>query len=131
MGRYPAKDNLDAPEPGVVKKEPTTVDDLLDGLQTAQREIVVKMRKVVRKTLPDALESVKWGQPVYSLRGKNIICFMMYDDHVNYGLFMGARLRSRRLEGTGKGLRHLKLYKKEDVDEQILAELAREAASLV
>ena len=85
----------------------------------------------MKKALPQAVETVKWGQPVYTANGKNIICLMLFDDHVNFGLFMGARLKSKRLEGTGKGLRHVKLYEMSDVDEKELTRLAREAAALV
>jgi hypothetical protein len=55
---------------------------------------------------------------------------VLFEDHINYGLFMGARLNSKRLEGTGKGLRHVKVYEMKDVDEEEFARLARDAAKL-
>ncbi len=113
-----------------VKARPT-VPELIDALGSPRREALDKMRRIVRKTLPEAVESVKWGQPVYTLKETNIICFMLYEDHVNFGLFMGAKLRSERLEGTGKGLRHVKVFGVEDVDEKEFSRLAREAAKLV
>lgn len=114
-----------------MNKQPASVEELMGALGTRRKEIVEKMRYIVKMALPKAVESLKWGQPVYSLKGKNIICFMIYDDHVNYGLFMGARLASKRLEGTGKGLRHVKVYGVGDIDEKQFARLARDAARLV
>jgi hypothetical protein len=56
---------------------------------------------------------------------------MSFRDHVNLGFFMGARLKSRRLEGTGKGLRHIKVRVAEDVDRKEFARLLKEAVALV
>jgi hypothetical protein len=113
-----------------VKPQPT-VPELVEALGSPRKEVVERLRRIVRETLPEAVESVKWGQPTYILNGKNIICFMVYDNHVNYGLFMGARVKSKRLEGTGKGLRHVKVFGLADIDEKEFARLAREAARLV
>jgi hypothetical protein len=110
--------------------EPATVEEFVDRLDGPQKEIVEKIRAIVKGTLPQAVETVKWGQPVYVHKGKNIITIMVFDDHVNYGLFMGARLKSERLEGTGKGLRHVKVYGTKDVDEKEFARLAGDAAEL-
>jgi hypothetical protein len=109
----------------------SSVPELISSLGGPRKEMLERMRAVVRRTLPEATETVKWGQPVYSLWGKNIICFMIYDDHVNFGLFMGARLKAARLEGTGKGLRHVKVYTIGDIDEKEFSRLARDAAKLV
>ena len=113
-----------------MEKRPSTVEELVAGLDSRRRELVEEVRAIVRKSLPEAVESLKWGQPVYAFKGTNVICIMIYDDHINYGLFMGARLRSKRLEGTGKGLRHIKIRTKDDVDEREFARLARDAANL-
>jgi hypothetical protein len=106
------------------------VDEFVVGLGSPQKEVVEKLRAIVKEALPQAVESVKWDHPVYVYRGKNIIAFMVYDDHVNYGLFSGARLKSERLEGTGKGLRHVKVYGMKDIDEKEFARLARDAAKM-
>jgi hypothetical protein len=107
-----------------------TVEDLVADLTSPRKALVNRMREIVKEALPEAVESVKCGQPVYSVNGTSIICFMLDDDHVNFGLFMGARLKSERLEGTGKGLRHIKVYQMKDVDEKEFARLARDAARL-
>ncbi len=115
----------------MAKEEGQTIETLLGALGSPNREIVERMRGIVKKALPQAVESVKWRQPVYTVNGKNIICFMLFDDHVNFGLFMGAQLKSKRLEGTGKGLRHVKVYEMKDLDAKEFARLAKEAAALV
>ncbi|MDA4134811.1 MAG: DUF1801 domain-containing protein [Thaumarchaeota archaeon] len=114
----------------MAKKEGQTVEALVGGLESPNREIVERMRGIVERALPHAVESLKWGQPVYSVKGRNNIRIMLFEDHVNFGLFMGAQLRSKRLEGTGKGLRHVKVYEMDDVDEKKFTRLARGAAAL-
>ena len=44
--------------------------------------------------------------------------------------FRGAELHSLLLEGTGKGLRHIKIKNKNDVDEAEIARLMKKAAEL-
>jgi hypothetical protein len=55
---------------------------------------------------------------------------MIYSDHVNLGFSMGAKMKSKRLEGTGEGLRHVKVRRLADIDEKELARLLKEAVSL-
>ncbi len=116
---------------GGSKKKPATVDELPEVVGNPRREALEKMRAIVKRALPGVVESIKWGQPVYEYRGSNVICFMIYDDHVNFGLFMGAKLKPKRLEGTGKGLRHVKVTRPDDVDEREFTRLAKGAAKLV
>lgn len=70
------------------------------------------------------------GAPTYVVNGKNAVCIVMYRDHVNLGFFQGARMKSKRLEGIGKGLRHVKVHRLEDIDEKEFKRLLREAIGL-
>ena len=48
------------------------VDQLLKTYDPHVRELAQKLRRLVKKTLPGAAETVKWGNPVYVLDGKNL-----------------------------------------------------------
>ena len=50
---------------------------------------------------------------------------------MDFGFFMGAKLKSELLEGTGKGLRHIKVKTQEDIDETEFGRLLKDAAKLV
>lgn len=106
------------------------VDEMLKGVDPKLRSLTEALRKVIKKALPTAVEQVKWGNPVYTINEKNVVNIMHYDDHVNLGFFMGAKLKSRKLEGTGKGLRHVKVRSKADIDEVEFSSLLKKAASL-
>ena len=107
------------------------VDELLKDVDSELRPLTQALREVIKRALPTAIEQVKWGNPVYSVNGKNVACIMRYSDHVNLGFFLGSKLKSKRLEGTGKGLRHIKVWDKSDVDESEFGRLLRNAARLV
>lgn len=106
------------------------VDQLLEKEEPRIKVLAEAVRKVIRGAVPAAAERVKWGQPTYEANGKNVACIMIYRDHVNLGFFMGATMKSKRLEGTGKGLRHVKVRTLDDIDEKELGRLLREAVSL-
>lgn len=104
---------------------------MLRDVDPKLRVLLQALRVTTRRALPKAVEQVKWGNPVYAVNGKNVACFMHYEDHVNLGFFMGTKLKSNRLEGTGKGLRHVKIRSRADIDGKELCRLLREAAALV
>ena len=85
---------------------------------------------MIRRAAPEMQEFVKWGAPTYVVNGRNVACIMMYKDHVNLGFFQGARMKSKRLEDIGKGLRHVKVHRLEDIDEKEFTRLLREAIGL-
>jgi len=53
-----------------------------------------------------------------------------FKDHVNLGFFQGAKMKSKKLEGTGKGLRHVKVRGLEDIDAEEFMRLLREPVKL-
>jgi hypothetical protein len=106
------------------------VDEVLKEVDPRLRSLTESLRRVIKRSIPEAVEQLKWGNPTYSVNGKNVACIMHYSDHVNLGFFMGSKLKSRRLEGTGKGLRHIKVRSKSDVDEKEFGRLLRRAAAM-
>ena len=85
---------------------------------------------MIRKAALEMQEFVKWGMPTYMANGKNTANIMIYKDHINLGFFQGEKMKSKRLEGTGKELRHVKVRKLEDINEMEFSRLIREAVEL-
>lgn len=54
-----------------------------------------------------------------------------YGDHANLELYLGLKLASKRLEGTGKSLRRIKILSGSDMDEKEFGRPLKKAASLV
>jgi hypothetical protein len=107
------------------------VDDLIGELSPSLRPIAVRLRELVRRSAPGLRETVKWGAPVWVGR-TNVLCLMIYPDHLNLGFFQGALLSQKHPEivGTGKALRHVKILTVADSRRPVLARLIREAVRL-
>jgi hypothetical protein len=114
----------------VAKGPGLTVDLLLEEADPPMRALANKLRQIIHKTLPESQELVKWRNPTYLFNGKNIAWIMLHRDHVNLGFFQGAKMKSPRLEGTGKGLRHIKVHGPEDIDEKEFVRLLTQAAAM-
>jgi hypothetical protein len=87
-----------------------SVDQILENVDPDIRRLAQGVRKVIRHASPEMQEFVKRGAPTYEVLGKKAACIMIYRDHVNLGLFQGAKMKFERLEGTGKGLRRVKIH---------------------
>ena len=70
------------------------------------------------------------GLPTYSIDGVGIVCIADYSRHINLCLFSEARLSSPLLEGTGRGMRHIKVRRTQDIREAEFARLLKAAAKL-
>lgn len=87
------------------------IEAWFDTLAPAQAELARHLREVVLDTEPALVQSVKWGNLVFSLQRDHLLAIIAYRDHVNLQVFNGARLLAQHpeLSGSGKGLRHLRL----------------------
>ena len=105
-------------------------EEIVGSLDEETGALIGKLRSLAKKSLPDIVETVKWGNITYLFGGKNLAWIIIYKDHVDFCFFRGAELNSPLLEGTGKGLRHIKIKNKNDVDEAEIARLMKKAAEL-
>jgi len=112
------------------KTKGESVELILKSLDPQRKGIAERLRSLVKKTLPDSVETVKWGNITYLLNGKNLAWILFYRDHVDFGFFMGAKLNSELLVGTGKGLRHIKVRSQSDIKESEFARLLKDASRL-
>jgi hypothetical protein len=96
-----------------------SVDGYIGLLGTPQNDVAARLREIVLTRYPQLREDIKWHVPVYSLGTTPIVSIEGFKAHVNLKFFKGALLQDREglLEGTGKGVRHIKFRSTEDVDE--------------
>lgn len=92
-------------------------DRYIAELDDAERSVAVKIRDAVRDAVgdnPNISETTKWNYPAWVYRGKrgNMCSIMGANGYVRLQFFRGAELpdSESRLEGTGKGMRHLKVW---------------------
>jgi hypothetical protein len=103
-----------------------------DTLREDQRETAQALRDAVLQAEPGLELSVKWGNLVFSRAGAHAVAIVIHKDHANLQVFNGARLLQRfpMLEGTGKGLRHLKLRYRQPVDAALVEVLVKASVAL-
>ncbi len=61
----------------------TVIDSYLDKLNPGQRDSLERIRKIVKQTVPDAEETISYGMPTFKLKGKRLIYFAAYKDHMS------------------------------------------------
>lgn len=98
---YGAREDLGKPVDGFFAKAPA-----------ATKPILLALRDLVEKIVPDATASLKWGMPVYSIGGNMTVAIGGHKAHVNLILAGPPDAFADPdglLEGAGKTGRHLKV----------------------
>jgi len=111
-------------------KKYASFDDYLDDQPPKNGSIIRALRRFVKRVESGLEESVKWGNGCW-VKGKVPISYVYSaPDHIQFGFFRGSALKDPRglLEGNGKYVRHVKVRKPSDIDEDVFKALLRQAA---
>src|SRR5262249_52009785 len=95
----------------------------------AHQRLIRALRRFVKRVTPQLEESVKWGNGCW-LKGKVPVAYVYSaPDHVQFGFLVGSILKDpkRLLVGEGKFVRHVKVFKRSDIDEAAFGALLRQA----
>ena len=103
------------------KKAATAADVRYIAEQPADKAALLeKLRALVMKVVPGATVSIKWGVPFYAAtNGKSICALASFKDHVAINFFAPPAALAdpgKKLEGSGKGNRMLKVSTAADID---------------
>jgi len=106
------------------------VDEYIKKQKSPQKEICQSLRKIILKTIPDINEELKVGVPCYGCT-KDDLCGKYYiaslKDHVNLGFSLKGLTKDEQklFEGTGKTMKHIKVYSLKEMDEKKIAKLIK------
>lgn len=95
------------------------------------RDVLDALRKLVESVAPDAVASLKWGMPFYTVAGEMYCAIGGHKAHVNLILpFPPGTLDDPRelLQGEGKTGQHLKLRSRKDLPEKAVRDWLKVAA---
>jgi len=117
---------------------PYDVRELVDGLPAGLQSTVSALRALIRKTVPDAVESLLWGgisyhRPQQGGRVKGAVCQIgVKKGKVRLEFIHGVRLADphRLLRGTRLSKRYVLVDSVASARRRELAELLREAANV-
>lgn len=112
-----------------------TFDDLVAGLDPKIEQIASSLRRLILRLDPDVVEVVRLGDNAASFglgpkkMSEAYAYIMPKAAYVNLGFYNGAALvdPAGLIEGTGKRLRHVKVYSSEDVARSALRQLIESA----
>lgn len=101
------------------------IESWFDMLADEQRPVARALHVAVTAAGPQLHATVRWGNLVYQLDGVNALAIVPHKSHVNLQLFKGAAVAPLfpQLEGSGKGVRHLKLRFTATVDPELVGRI--------
>ena len=93
------------------------VNEFINGLEDDKKEIVISLRKLALAIAPESSEEIRWGGLVFS-SDRPFCGIMAYKKYVSVVFDRGAEIPDpdNYLEGSGKNMRHLKIFQHEDIE---------------
>jgi hypothetical protein len=100
------------------------VQSYIDRQKSPQKEIIIELRRIFHKTCPVLKEKRRWGVITYS-NSKFYIASMKNRVHVGFSIIGLSKDEIGFFEGSGKTMRHLKIFGLEEINEKRLVDLIR------
>lgn len=92
------------------------------------------LHSIIRKT--NLIETTKWGGPVYTHNGKNVVGIGGFKSYFGIWFFNGVFLKDEKKllinaqEGTTKALRQMRFQSKDEIDEKTILSYTKEAIQI-
>ena len=100
------------------------VEAYIAKLKSPQKEIIEKVRKIFKKTLPSVEEKKMWGVIGFE-DGKFYLGAIKDRVHVGFAITGLTKEQVGLFEGSGKTMRHIKIGSVQDIDEKKLVKLIK------
>lgn len=63
---------------------PNNTDEYIAGFPDDIQLILTQVRAIIQQTAPDAEESIAYGMPAYKLKGKVLVYFAGFKNHIGF-----------------------------------------------
>ncbi|RQP26215.1 DUF1801 domain-containing protein [Piscinibacter terrae] len=109
------------------------IETWFDNLRPEQRDLARILRALVQDASSELVQTVKWGNLMFTHEGTHAVAIVMHKDHANLQIFNGASLSDQfpELEGTGRGMRHIRFRYRYPVDEDLVREVVQACVDLM
>ena len=107
-----------------------TVEEFLSK-QKHWKDELIRFRSLLLET--ELKETIKWGMPVYTIHGKNVVGMGSFKSYVGMWFFQGAFLSDPKKvlvnaqDGKTKGMRQLRFSSIEEIDDDLIRKYLAEA----
>jgi len=110
------------------------IQQFIAALPDHKREVALQVRDIVLAANPNVTEAIKWRQLTF-ICGKTDIAFIYtYPgvDYMNLGFMKATSLPDPKklFEGTGKGMRHIKIKTTKDIPAAQIKKWVKESISI-
>lgn len=83
-----------------------SVDEYIGAFPETTQPLLKKLREIIKSKAPDASESIAYGMPAYKTKGKPLVYFAGYENHIGFyatptGHAAFAKDLSRYKQGKG------------------------------
>lgn len=86
------------------KKQFTTVDEYIKTFPDDVQIILEKLRQTIRKTAPEAVETISYQIPAFKLNGRDLVYFAAWKNHISlYPIPSGTEAFMQKLSPYIKG----------------------------
>jgi hypothetical protein len=100
------------------------VEEYIEKQPKDQQKILKKLRNLILKTIPDCDKEMAWGVLAYR-EGKYYLAGMKERVHIGFSICGLSKKEIENFEGSGKTMRHIKIYTPNDIDKQRLIKLIK------
>jgi hypothetical protein len=100
------------------------IEEYINKQKSSQKEIILKVREIFQKTLPNSKEKMTWGVVVFG-DDKFYIASMKNRVNVGFAITGLSKEEIKLFEGNGKTMRHIKIHSFDDIDEKKLVQLIK------
>ncbi len=61
-----------------------TVDEYIIKYPESTQKILIEIRSIIKKSAPNATETISYGMPAYKTFGKQLVFFAAYEHHIGF-----------------------------------------------
>lgn len=100
------------------------ITEYINNKPKEQQDILNAIRSLLHQSVENVMDEFKWSRPVFKLK-KDFAYLQANKNHVTLGFYIDLeKLNDSKglLERTGNTMRHIKIRKIEDIDENLLKE---------
>ena len=100
----------------------SAIDRFFAALPDQKRALTLYLRDIITEIHPKIVERIKWDNLTFVNNGNNIASVYSFEtvSYINLAFFKATSLADpkRLLEGTAKGMRHVKIRSKKDINKK-------------
>jgi hypothetical protein len=108
------------------------IKNFIEKQKSPQKEICLKLKKIVLEIKPDAKEEIKYNGLCFFVDAKLICGIFVRKNHISVEFSFGARMLDpdNFLEGIGKYRKHLKIFNKKDIKDKKVSYYVKQSFKL-